>query len=44
LPSGPRIGESYSWTDENGVTTWTNRPEKVPQRYRGQALLPADQQ
>jgi hypothetical protein len=27
----------YRWTDEQGVTTWTDNIEKVPVRYRGQA-------
>jgi hypothetical protein len=27
----------YRWTDEQGVTTWTDSLEKVPARYRGQA-------
>ena len=27
----------YRWTDEQGVTTWTDRLDKVPPRYRGQA-------
>jgi len=26
----------YRWTDEQGVTTWTDSLEKVPARYRGQ--------
>jgi hypothetical protein len=32
----------YRWTDERGVTTWTDNPEKIPVRYRPQAraLLP----
>jgi hypothetical protein len=25
------------WTDEHGVTTWTDRFETVPERYRAQA-------
>ena len=27
-------GRIYSWTDERGVTTWTDSEEKVPERYR----------
>jgi hypothetical protein len=27
----------YRWTDEHGVTTWTDDLEKVPARYRAQA-------
>jgi Domain of unknown function (DUF4124) len=27
----------YRWTDERGVTTWTDDLEKVPERYRAQA-------
>ncbi len=35
-PSAHRA-ESYRWTDEQGVTTWTDRLDKVPERYRAQA-------
>lgn len=35
-PSAQRA-EIYRWTDEQGVTTWTDRLEKVPERYRAQA-------
>lgn len=34
--SGPRV-ELYRWTDGGGVTTWTDRLDKVPERYRAQA-------
>jgi len=34
--SGPRA-ELYRWTDGRGVTTWTDRLDKVPERYRAQA-------
>jgi hypothetical protein len=34
--TGPR-SDAYRWTDEQGVTTWTNRLERVPRRYRDQA-------
>jgi hypothetical protein len=27
----------YRWTNEQGVTTWTDSAEKIPVRYRGQA-------
>lgn len=27
----------YRWTDDNGVTTWTDAIEKIPARYRAQA-------
>jgi hypothetical protein len=27
----------YRWTNEQGVTTWTDNAEKIPVRYRGQA-------
>jgi hypothetical protein len=37
-PSGPRIQDTYSWTDEQGVTSWTNRPERIPPRYRDQTV------
>jgi hypothetical protein len=39
-PAGPRIGEAYHWTDEEGVTSWTNRPERVPGRYRDPGATP----
>ncbi len=29
--------EIYRWTDERGVTTWTDRLDKVPEWYRAQA-------
>lgn len=41
LGSGPRIGDSFHWTDDEGVTTWTNRPEKIPGRFRDRASLPS---
>jgi hypothetical protein len=28
---------TYRWTDETGTTFWTNRLEKVPERYRSRA-------
>jgi hypothetical protein len=28
---------TYRWTDESGVTTWTDSLEKVPARFRAQA-------
>jgi hypothetical protein len=43
-PSAPEPGREpartamlYRWTDEQGVTTWTDSIEKVPARYRAQA-------
>ncbi len=30
-------GRIYSWIDEQGVTTWTDAEDKVPERYRAQA-------
>jgi hypothetical protein len=36
-PSAARTTVLYRWTDEQGVTTWTDSLEKVPQPYRGQA-------
>jgi hypothetical protein len=30
-------GRIYSWTDEHGVTTWTDAEDSVPERYRAQA-------
>lgn len=41
--TGPEVrpsaepGEAFKWTDEQGVTHWTNKPNKIPQRYRSQA-------
>ena len=35
-PSAHRA-EIYRWTDERGVTTWTDRLDKVPEWYRAQA-------
>jgi hypothetical protein len=32
-----RVGDLYRWTDEHGVTTWTDRLSRVPERYRSQA-------
>jgi hypothetical protein len=32
-----RTAMLYRWTDEQGVTTWTDSIEKVPARYRAQA-------
>ncbi len=34
-PASP--AKVYRWTDEHGVTTWTDSLEKVPVRYRAQA-------
>jgi hypothetical protein len=34
--AGPR-GVAYRWTDESGVTTWTDNLEKVPARFRAEA-------
>ncbi len=31
------LSPAYHWTDERGVTTWTNRLERVPKRFREQA-------
>jgi Ni/Co efflux regulator RcnB len=28
--------EAFRWTDDNGVTTWTDRLDTVPERYRAQ--------
>jgi len=33
----PARGQVYSWTDAHGVTTWTNRAEKMPEGSRAQA-------
>jgi hypothetical protein len=34
--AGPRA-VTFRWTDESGVTTWTDNLEKVPARFRAQA-------
>jgi hypothetical protein len=34
-------GPAYHWTDDRGVTTWTNRLERVPKRFRDQAAATA---
>lgn len=34
MPSAPR--EAFRWTDEHGVTTWTDRLDSIPERYRAQ--------
>jgi hypothetical protein len=31
------VGRLYRWTDDQGVTTWTDRLENVPERYRSGA-------
>lgn len=31
-------GVAYHWTDEGGVTTWTNRLDRIPKRYRDRAV------
>lgn len=33
--------DAYHWTDDKGVTTFTNRLEKVPRRFRDQAAASA---
>jgi hypothetical protein len=33
----PRM-DPLRWTDDEGVTTWTNRLDRVPRRYRDQVL------
>jgi|GEM_PF-1427167 len=35
-------GAAYHWTDERGVTTWTNRLDRVPKRFRDQAAASAE--
>ena len=34
-------GPAYQWTDDRGVTTWTNKLERVPKRFRDQAAATA---
>ena len=31
-----QLTETYRWTDERGVTTWTDRIDKIPEQYRAQ--------
>jgi len=38
-PAQPAV--IYRWTDEDGVTTWTDSLEKVPARFRAEAGQPA---
>jgi hypothetical protein len=34
-PAAPSVhSQIHSWTDERGVTTWTDSEQKVPERYR----------
>jgi hypothetical protein len=44
-PSAPVVrdprGPAYQWTDDKGVTTWTNKLERVPKRFRDQAAASA---
>jgi hypothetical protein len=28
--------EAFRWTDDNGVTTWTDRLDSIPEQYRAQ--------
>jgi hypothetical protein len=35
-PETPGSREAFRWTDDNGVTTWTDRVDKIPERYRTQ--------
>ncbi len=34
--TGPR-SQIYHWTDDSGVTIWTDRLDRIPERYRAQA-------
>ncbi len=36
-PPSASGGEVYSWTDERGVTTWTDQWDTIPVPYRAQA-------
>lgn len=36
VPGGP-LGEIYHWTDDEGVNYWTDRLDRVPERYRPNA-------
>jgi hypothetical protein len=39
-PSASRT-ETYRWTDADGTTFLTNRPERIPPQFRSQAQEPA---
>jgi hypothetical protein len=39
--TGDHPGQAYRWTDA-GVTTWTNKLEKVPRRFRKEAAATAE--
>jgi hypothetical protein len=45
-PAGPGSrearGPAYHWTDSGGVTTWTNRLDRIPRRFRDQAAASAE--
>jgi len=45
-PAGPGSrearGPAFHWTDSGGVTTWTNRLDRVPKRFRDQAAASAE--
>jgi hypothetical protein len=38
-PPAPRR-DILRWTDEEGVTHWTDQPENIPERYRSKARRP----
>lgn len=40
-PAGDKPSVAYHWTDEGGVTIWTNRLDRVPKRYRDRAVQSA---
>ncbi|MGH7388131.1 MAG: hypothetical protein ACREM3_01555 [Candidatus Rokuibacteriota bacterium] len=40
-PPRAERGPAYHFTDEGGVTTWTNRLDRVPKRFRDQAAASA---
>jgi hypothetical protein len=43
-PEGPAppgsASKLYRWTDEDGTTVWTNRPDRIPERHRSTVHRP----
>jgi hypothetical protein len=40
--SGSESNDLYRWTDDTGVTHWTNMPNAIPEPYRPQARRPIE--
>jgi len=41
-PSGGDGNDLYRWTDDRGVTHWTNMPNAIPAPYRKQVRRPIE--